>query len=362
MCEVLRDAIEKVESLEEITLEAVVVLGGGHRWPPKDVGRLSWRGLWARAIQAYHVLMSAIAHSGASISKLSLYKETKICSIPTTEFAGALMLPDPDRESVKHVARHIKHFSTSLATTVTPVRPAKPNINSFCELFDISEGRRLRATDPRVDANGDFENVAALLSAMRNLESLHIHLYQTAEPDRSEVCYKPLLITLLRRASFPRLKSLSLEGFPANQGLLMDIMSTCPQIESLRLRNMFLANGLWDSVLRPAREATGLKHLHLSSLWYYRHDGTFQCLNLEPRKNTVTSRDRHRLYARYSSDLSNAWHTKEYDEEELRRGFDFHPLHAGPMPMANGADYFWRVRLEEDFGPPSKFGFTLDLP
>ncbi len=177
MYDMLTDALQSLSSVREITLEASVIVTEDVRRGPEYVNSVAWRLLWGRAIQAYHILMLAIADSEPCLESLTIFQQTKKCSVPTHE-VGLFLQHPRNAERFTRVAKQLKHLSISLSTTVMPIRPRTEEKDLY-GVFDIVGGTILEASDERVDKEADFQGVVNMLQLMESLESLHIHLFNT---------------------------------------------------------------------------------------------------------------------------------------------------------------------------------------
>ncbi|KAK7424438.1 hypothetical protein QQX98_000403 [Neonectria punicea] len=272
ICEQLSDALRACGALDEITLEATVVLGRQpeHRWPPHKVEYLAWRRLWARAIQAYRIGMSAIARSQIHLGSLAVYKETKICSVPYNE--AVAVLPRIVQEGFAAVASRLNHFSIGLATTMAPV--VVVNGEDFYEPPGISNGqttltsrRPLRGLrlDSDLNRKPEFQDIARLFQLMPNLQTLTMHLYQTSIYSSFFDSYSPLLSAIFRSTPLTHLRSLNLQGFPVQMTLMNDILSKSPSIQSMRLQYIHFKRREWLSALND--EDSPIKSLYVSHNW-----------------------------------------------------------------------------------------------
>ena len=371
MADALSWIFRRFGQLQELKLEATVILGEGKRFNPDRVQHLAWRELWSRAIQAYRVVLAALARSQVQVSNLSIFSDTKLCSIPTNE--AAAVLPMLKHEGFNPIGVYIRSLSISVATTVEPWRPLHQTEvegvdDDFYDIFDISGGRKLPIYDPAIDANADFEGFARLIACMPNLESLSLHLYRTWKEDPQwaieNIPYQALLPSLLRTASLRHLKYLSLNGIATCPEVVRDIRPHCPDLEELTLRNMFITSGLWDYALEQiVTTQPPLKRLRLSNLWRMPADESLfpACTNLESPSRRLTQQDYHDLALgrasaerqHYAMKDAMEWHTREFGAEELQGGhLDFDAGRAGGMTMANYADFTWMLTTALECGPP----------
>ncbi|KPM42381.1 hypothetical protein AK830_g4173 [Neonectria ditissima] len=269
MCAQLSDAFRAFGALDNITLEAAVVLGRQpeHRWPPHKVEYLAWRRLWARTIQAYRVVMSAIARSQIHLGSLAIYKETKICSVPYNE--AVAVIPRTTQEDFAAVGSRLNEFSISLAATVASMVSIKDD--DFYEPFEIPGGQDLSADGLEPENNLEFRDIARLFQLMPNLKSLTMHLYQTSRDAKSFFnSYSALLPALFRSTTLPHLRSLDLRGFPIQTTLMNDILSKSPGIQTIRLQYLYLDASEWRQALSPLVNAnSAVRSLHLSDIWSF---------------------------------------------------------------------------------------------
>ncbi|KAK7402658.1 hypothetical protein QQX98_011605 [Neonectria punicea] len=268
MCAQLSDAFRAFGTLDDITLEAVVVLGRQpeHRWPPHKVEYLDWRRLWARATQAYRVVMSAIARSQIRLSSLAIYQETKICSVLYNE--AVAVVPRITQEGFAAVGSRLNDFSISLATATMPMVPV--NDNEFYEPLNIPGDQDLSADGSEPETRPEVQDVAPLFQLMPNLKSLTMHLYQTSRAKSFFSSYSLLLSALFRSRTLPHLRSLDLRGFPIQATLMKDVLSTSPGIQTIRLQYVYFLANEWRQALSPLANAdSAVRSLHLSDIWSF---------------------------------------------------------------------------------------------
>ncbi|KAJ2894892.1 hypothetical protein MKZ38_007115 [Zalerion maritima] len=207
------------------------------------------------------------------IEGLSIYDNSRLCSIPTDEIAAML----PHLESKRFFAATeqrtmvaLRQFSISVGTPVFPVRSRadakaggdeEQESHLFYEAFHdiISCSRPIPAAgDPAIDANAELDELARFSRLMLPyLESLSIHLLQVYEPEKDpathEMPYRPLLerifskeertesLSVRESFDFPNMKSLSLRSPPMTKERMSHILASCPRIEEIRLGDVFLA-------------------------------------------------------------------------------------------------------------------------
>lgn len=79
--QLLADALRCFGKLPRLAVEAIVDQGSSKHVaaaPERDFHRV-----WVRATQVYRTVTLAIAHSGATIQSLQIFKDSKRCSVPT---------------------------------------------------------------------------------------------------------------------------------------------------------------------------------------------------------------------------------------------------------------------------------------
>ncbi|KAK7986962.1 hypothetical protein PG988_001950 [Apiospora saccharicola] len=265
----LTDALKRLSGmeLEAISLEARVVVGKSRRCVgPEDVDHLDWRLLWARAVQAYRILMSAMARSQVHVRKLGLYRDTMKCSIPTNEFVAPLS--HFQTEGFSKVAENIKSFSLSLATKLLPMRFHRGGFYSWPDDYFTPEEIPCSERDTRTR----LEDVAGFIRGMPQLESLDLHWFRPSGFFKADAT--PTTERLLRRVmckgGFPNLRILRLQGLPLSKATLQQCISQHPQLQRLKLRNVFLTDVdmIWDETLmKILAGGRSITNIELSHLW-----------------------------------------------------------------------------------------------
>lgn len=273
----LIDALTKLRwmELEAINLEAeVVTRPRGDCFGPDDVDRLAWRRLWARAIQAYRILMSAMAFSRVQVRELGLFRETMKCSVPTNEFAAPLSLFGAARFG--RVTENIRSLSLSLSTTL----PFRRNLLLQDDYFSWQDDDPTPEEVPesKLDAGARLTPVAKFIRGMARLESLDLHLFRplgffkadATTSTNNKVPFEPLLRRIMCKGGFPNLVSLRLQGLPLSKATLQQCIDRHPRLQHLKIRNVFLTDvdAGWDeTVMRTMASGRSLTKIELSHLW-----------------------------------------------------------------------------------------------
>ena len=281
MCDALTTLLRRLSNIDTITLEGAVICYtreqplSEHRCNTENVRGLSWLGLWAHAIRASRVVLSAVARSQPGLKSLFIYQKTVRCGLPTNQITADL-IDRMEAEGFEVVGRGLQHLAISVGTTVLPppassTEDTPSTSRGFYELVDLIGGDKLEVGDPRLDAHAGLDGLTRLLRFMPNLESLDLHLFNAA-PIRSTVPedrpFQSLLPTLFTSLSLARLESLSLRGLPATEQTLTGFLSQHPRLRSLALDDVYLSGGSWTKVLAVAvRACPGLSRAQLCNLW-----------------------------------------------------------------------------------------------
>lgn len=170
----LADALTKLSGieLEGIRLEARVVTRKGECVRPEEVDHLAWRRIWARAIQAYRILMSAMARLPVQVQELGLFRETMKCSNPTNEFAEPLSRFEAG--GFARVSEHIKSLSLRLSTTLPFKRPPQ---DKFFSLHDDDSAPK-EIPNSELDTRARLRTAAKLIGGMSQLGSLDLRVFR----------------------------------------------------------------------------------------------------------------------------------------------------------------------------------------
>jgi len=288
LCEALTAALCRLPRIDTITLEAVAICYSGQRESPEErrsIGMLLrevWPQLWTQAIRAFRVVLSAIARSQTKVKAVTIFRKSPIVAIPTSELTADFLGHLRDG-GIEKVGWGIRHLSISIGTPVMPFRPTSSSLGFF-DLFDLEGGELLIDNDPRVERDANLVGFAGLLGFMPNLESLDLHLHNSGRDSVDDThghLYKALLPTIFNINPLPHLQRLALSGTSAAGRALAKVLSQHSQIQTLTLRNVFLSEGSWTSVLATvARDCPRLSRVDLHNLW--QEDGR-GVLHLESR-------------------------------------------------------------------------------
>ncbi|KAI9149031.1 hypothetical protein HJFPF1_11076 [Paramyrothecium foliicola] len=267
LCEKLTNALTRIGNLDELALEACVVLGPGSnlRWPVERTRHLPWRHLWIRTMQAFRITLSAIARAQIRLRKLVFYRDTNVCSIPIDQMNAAMARAHA--EGFAKVASMLQEFSISISAHVisdSTTAPKVPNDGEggyygprrICTIFE----------PPSIRSDVDDKITTAFFSSMTNVKSLYIHFHQTKTEQFGPLSYKELVNNVFGKATFPRLSNLTLQGLPVTSGFSEAVLRSCPQLDHLRLHYMFLdVNGCSNAL--ETFSLSSVRRLYLSNLY-----------------------------------------------------------------------------------------------
>ncbi|TLD07059.1 hypothetical protein PgNI_10266 [Pyricularia grisea] len=256
--------------LQTLSLEAVVVLHKMSRVSPLKCSMLNLGSFWSRAIQAYQIMMSALARSQiCHLEELIIFEDTQMCSIPSNELG--LPLDWDQTAKLRIICSRLKRFSVSITTPFLPRRPKLilPRTRSFYEPVDvlphpvdvcyddnISERLKTLCWKDHPGCNRFIQ----FFQLIRNVESLRIHFYRPGsfrrEPrDFNEVAQVVEGLGHVLSASFkghkvlknptlPPLRLLVLAGIQAVKNDLEAFLLELPQLRSLELKHVRLSTSL----------------------------------------------------------------------------------------------------------------------
>lgn len=349
MCAMLTAALSEMRGLKTVTLTARVVGPDRRNYRlPEDVRGLHWRELWSRTIQAYRVVMSAIARSQISIEGLYIYRGVKLCGVPANEASLPLERPG-EAEGIGIVMRRLKSFAIRLTSLVDPIQNKDIAASAgFHDRFEIS--RALGREDRELADRGcNPEGIARLLRLMPNLESLGLHFFATPlEKDEVEASYTALLPTMIRDLRLPNLKDLALAGFWATEESTRRIIEDHPGLQVVSLRHHGLTDGSWKPVFSALAQTRALTRLYFLDLHspgvYMLQEFKDAYMNLDA-SDAGCSRE-------YFPGLDGVplWETRDIGLEDLRHGLEF-PSSRGRWGMASRESLVWFVYRSVHVGP-----------
>lgn len=352
MCVMLAAVLGELRGLKTITLTARVIGPDRRNYRlPEDVEHLHWRELQAHAIQAYRIVMSAIARSQVSIEGLHIYRGVKLCGVPTNEVG--IPLDRLEAEGFAVVAqRYLKSFSIRLTSVVDPIRETDTTADDteFYEPFDISHGRILDHNDRQlIERECDPAGLARLLRLMPNLDSLDLHLFTRIRERPDETAsYRAFLQPIIQDLRFPHLKDLALAGFWATEESMRRIIQDHPSLRALTIRHFHLTDGSWEPIFTTlAHVMMSLTRLYLSSLYssdtHLLTEFNTACMNVNPSDAS----DSHNHLPGLDGDPM--WDVRAIELDELRHGLTFPSMPRGGM--ASRERWNWLVYWTVDFGP-----------
>ncbi|KAH8883096.1 hypothetical protein GQ53DRAFT_831048 [Thozetella sp. PMI_491] len=355
MCEQLSWALERLNSLDTVTLEGAVICGQrpDQRCRPDIAQDVLWRDLWARAVQAFRIVLSAASRSHVHLRRLGLFEASRKCSIPTNEVTSSLLSRLED-EGFEAVGQGLEHLAISLATTTVPIRMEGKEEPNFHEPFDISAGKKLHLTDAMIET--EFNEITRLFLMTPNLQSLDLRLYNTIETSTRIPRQRPylsFLSSLFQGLVFSGLTSLTLQCMPASPETLVDIARKHSRLRSIALKHIFLIEGSWGPILQSIVEGCVLLNsVHLSNLW--RSDGE-GVTHLEGRGSLAQRPDFRRDWFIHGGPRGYIRHTRDFMEHEFPEMIaidsDIQPQE-GWTPMRADLDPWWFDHVSAEHGPP----------
>lgn len=188
-----------------------------------------------RPLEQWKVLMHALQQAGKSVKEILIEDPEKAESgCPAEVFIPSFGLVD----IMKDVFSSLTKLQLSLSLTKLPpdFGHAVPDI-------------KLRQ----------------VLKTAINLSSLHISLLDESWRE-VEVEYEEPLLTMFVGCSFPKLRSLSLDGCGSTETQLLLFLKQTPDLHELSLRRYALTDGFWRPVVQELRDNSRIKTLHLSEL------------------------------------------------------------------------------------------------
>jgi len=325
MCILLTKALKYLPSVRGIKLEAEVVTRFDRRAGVQFGPLTAWSVQWPLAFQTYEQLLTAITFSGVHIDNFSIFKSSWKSSIPTHEITMPLVRR-LETDGLAAVSTQLKGYTMSLAMTA-PTSKLEPEEN-IPEEMGYPGTQSPTSYNELSNAKADFEGVSSLLRLMPNLELLDVKLYPAVMSLDLEAGYDSFLPTLLQDNWYlPRLRELRLLGVLATQEALQEfILRHAATLQVLSLENVVLISGSWEPIFATlSQQTTSLTSLRLSLLGVGEHRIG---VNLEPVDRDLDDKDesiRHGVY-NLGRDL-NFWHERCIEEDEIRKGLRFRPVH-----------------------------------
>jgi hypothetical protein len=159
---------------------------------------------------------------------------------------------------------------------------------------------------------------------------------------------------MLANEGFANLRDLTLRGLCATEEMMQTFLEEYPHLRRITLHGIDLASGSWEHIFAKLSQMKELKLLRLSCLTTPGND----LVNLEPRDRKLDTLDRETYDDWYHHRGLNMklWHTREIDEEELRRGLAFRRTPGGgitTLPVSAGEAHERLMNHITEFGPPT---------
>ncbi|KAL8991986.1 MAG: hypothetical protein Q9169_007471 [Polycauliona sp. 2 TL-2023] len=344
------DALRKLGTLEILTVEAAVDQGNQHQLVNSTAVR-DWRPIWIRASQVFTIVMSAIERSEAAIQTLAMYNQSLRCSVPTSDINE--LAPMFRSTRFMSAAKHIRFIALSVSTKVaTDPRPLADAMADMSEVelayFNAGMGTNvglLTNDDAAAISEDNYPGVACLLKQMPNLESLHLHLYNTLQgcPDSYEKVFSIIASEIVLRS----LRRLTLRCFYCDEPSLVRFLSAHQNIEELELREIHLTSGSWSAIFEILIKMPSLRHVAFQNLW--KPGGRMLSLGPKDPSRSQWTEDGKCCY--HCLDGTKV-HTRTFSQEEIQgERFEFA---AGPQQPQMGSIQFhrWITRRKVECGPP----------
>lgn len=349
----LKIPLQSFRTLETLAVEGAVVQGLGGYVPPSSVRE--WHPMWIRASEVYTSVILAIALSGIAIDTLTIYSNSRRCSVPTFDVNET-----EDYVSLGPEGQHIKNLSLSVSTKVETddrkIADARARLSEVERAyFNTGMGTNadlLSENDPDAMAEGNYPGVARLLKRMPNLERLDLHLYGTLKSGSNN--YAKLFTHIADSIALPSLRRCRLRGLRVTEEALLRFLTAHPKITTLELGELHLISGAWAPIFAHLVNMPHLQQLHLSSIW-----GPKRLLSLEPREQAWKedwkpssggwTRNKNFSYPCLDGTMV---HTRTYSREDIHRErFQFAK---GPEQRQMGSPFFmaWLETRRAEYGPP----------
>jgi hypothetical protein len=338
----LTTLLKALTGLQEISLDAYTLRRPNMRVATSRCADI--RPIFSSASRVFAATMVAIARSGVSIKKLSVFKDTGMCSVQSNDVTiVALKMREM---GLSLVSAGIEEFSISMATNLPPehVTSSHPLLEGtlatmmgWSRLTALPEGGSITHNYLR------FAGPVPLLQEMPELKSLHIHLYNSWNGTSNG--YSSFIRYLAANTLLPKLQHCSFRGLKTNDISLCHFLTNHPTITYLEIHKMECSD--WDPVYAELARMPNLEKLAL-------------CM-LSQRKDLISLEAREQRFAVEREALTGCWlpcsegkdliHTRTLGKEEIQAGLQFRKLESEvptPTPMTG---QLYRL-LQQEYGPP----------
>ena len=352
--QLLADALRMLGMLDVLALEADVDQGNHNQLIPTSTAACEWHPIWIRASQVYGVVMSAIARSQIRVDTLTIYKQSLRCSVPT--FDVNKLLSGLGSTNFAAAAQHIRSLalsaSTKVETDAQKIADARAGMSEVDDADSEDETETytgsLSDDDPAALAEDNYPGIARLLKQMPNLESLHLHLYNTLNGmwDGAK-SYVKVFSYIADDVVLASLRQLTIRCFYCDESSLLRFLRAHEDLGRLELHDINLTSGSWSPILEYLTTMRSLQHVALHNLW--KPGGGM--LNLSPRDPSRSE---------WKGDM-DSWfpcldgtmvHSRVFAKKDIQtERFDFA---GGPNERQSGSPQFyrWITARRAQSGPP----------
>jgi hypothetical protein len=330
----LESALCAFGKLDVIDFDASVTLAPGKVAGPEVAPE--WHAVWTRAAQAFRITTLAMARSKVQVETLSIYRNTKRCSIPSADITDhAVALENSGfAEAGKYMQNLALSMSTAIVRDFSKVVEARERLTGIQRLyqdnFGVSEACFLTAEDAEAMADVNFPGVARLLKLTPNLEALDLHLCNTLRGPIKN--YDQIFNIIARDVHLPALEQCFLRGIPTTAESLLSFLEKHPKINDLDLREVRLTTGSWEPIFAHLSGMLALTKLRMSNL----RDMNGRLFSLFPASG-YTSEELQAKFWSYPCLDGNMVHTMEFGAKEIKKGLKFLPT---PQERPMGSPWF----------------------
>jgi hypothetical protein len=221
-------------------------------------------------------------------------------------------------------------------------------MEQFLEPFDMSAGFK----NPSDGDEAQIEVAARLLRFMSSLEYLRLHMYNTAFQNVIPSPVYQAFLDALAHYDFPRLQHLALCGLCASDVTLQTLVEKLLLLHILELRSVLLTRNSWEPVFAVLSQKKSLKRVALEGLL----TPSRLLVNLEPLDRKLDAEDP-KTFTQWipHGPYMKLWHTREIEEEELRKGLAFRRIFSrisGSMADFQPHERF--LNYLREYGPPPR--------
>ncbi|OGM46189.1 hypothetical protein ABOM_004866 [Aspergillus bombycis] len=363
MVKLLQLALEGFSKLDSIHLDAAFMLGRTNR-ESADYGE--WHPLWMRASHVFSVLLTAIVHSGVSVKKLDIYRDTPRCCIPSGRITTYASTFSPGQLGI--LGKGLESLKLSMSGEI------HDTLDIAGSEDEDGWGGLLSRDDPRAVLADGTPGIVSLLKPASALRELDLSFRNTLIDGKLE-SYDRIIASISQETQFPSLETCALSGFMAKGESILLLLQKHADLHSLTLHECTLTTGSWTPIISHIDQSMpSLQSLSLSNL-YGKHT---QNLKYAQNADSVDSngRDQQEEEGEQEVDgimnLHPVWdtdqqprsrylqepggkcvHTRSFTREELKKGLVFRPLRRGWGRVKGSFELMqWRKSRRALYGPP----------